>query len=251
MQQIVVAEADGVLSLLLNRPEKMNALTDEMYGTLADAIEHAQANADIRVVTIRGAGELFTAGNDISEFRNADPSPGPSNVTRFIRAIALAAKPLLAGVHGRAIGIGTTMLLHCDYVLLAEGTVLTTPFVKLGLTPEAGSSLLLPNRIGHARAFAMLALGEPINAVEAVMSGLANSIVPCPDLEERLLDVARKLASQPRDALVATKALLRDDQDALARIDIEREEFGRRLASDEARAALADFAGQRSAPPNQ
>jgi enoyl-CoA hydratase/carnithine racemase len=169
------------------------------------------------------------------------------NVGRFIRAIAEIEKPLIAAVQGRAVGVGTTMLLHCDYVVLAEDVRLSTPFASLGLVPEAASSMLLPARIGHLRAFAMLAIGEVVDARDAVTWGLANAVVPVGDLASAIEAVAARIASQPAGAVQATKRLMRDAAMVIARMDVEGEEFVRRLQSPEAKEAFAAFA-QRRAP---
>lgn len=179
---IKVIRADGVLTLVMARLEKKNALTNDMYGVLADQIEAARTDNTVRVVVIRGEGDMFTAGNDVAEFASARPDDGPRHVGRFIRAIAEIEKPLIAAVQGRAVGVGTTMLLHCDHVLLADDAKLTTPFVNLGLVPEAASSALLPARIGHLRAFSMLVLGEAVEAEDAVTWGLASAVVPVAEL---------------------------------------------------------------------
>jgi enoyl-CoA hydratase/carnithine racemase len=246
-EHILSTNANGVLTLIMNRPDKKNALTEAMYGALADGIEAAQTDPTIRVVVLRGAGDMFTAGNDVAEFAAARPDDGPRHVARFIRAIAVAAKPLIAAVQGRAVGVGTTMLLHCDHVILAEGAQLTTPFVSLGLVPEAASSLLLPARIGHVRAFAMLALGEAVDARDAVAWGLANAVVPQEELETAIAAAAGRIARQPLGAVIATKALMRDTDTITTQMDVEGTEFLARLQSPEAKEAFMAFA-QRRAP---
>ncbi|AHE54216.1 enoyl-CoA hydratase-related protein [Sphingomonas sanxanigenens] len=244
---IVVGAADGVLTLVMNRPDKKNALTDAMYGALADAIGQAQDDAATRTILLRGEGDMFTAGNDVGEFAQvAAGGPPRPHVGRFLKALAGNAKPLVAAAQGRAVGIGTTMLLHCDLVVLAEETVLTTPFVNLALVPEAASSLLLPARIGHARAFAMFALGEPVSAEEALAWGLANRVVPAADLLPTAAAFAARLARQPMGAVVATKRLMRDAAIVAARMDAENMLFGARLQTDEAREAFTAFAERRA-----
>ncbi len=243
---ILVSKTDGILTLVMNRADKKNALTNDMYGVLADQIEAAGADKTVRVVVIRGAGDMFTAGNDVTEFAAARPDDGPRHVSRFIRAIAEIDKPLLAAVQGRAVGVGTTMLLHCDYVLLADDAKLTTPFVNLGLVPEAASSRLLPARIGHLRAFAMLALGETIVAHEAVTWGLANAVVPAAELASAIAAVAARIAGQPLGAVRATKRLMRDSAAVTAHMGVEGEEFMQRLQSPEAREAFLAFAERRA-----
>src|SRR5215831_894795 len=154
-ENVQIENSNGILTLTLARPEKKNALTNEMYGKLADAIEAADNDATVRVILIRGQGDSFTAGNDIAEFAAvaASVARGERHVMRFIRSLARLTKPLVAAVQGRAVGVGTTMLLHCDLVVLADNALLSTPFISLALVPEAASSLLMPLRLGHARAF--------------------------------------------------------------------------------------------------
>jgi enoyl-CoA hydratase/carnithine racemase len=242
-EYIKVEKSEGILRLVVARPEKKNALTDGMYKTLADALVASDDDPETRVVLIRAEGDMFSAGNDLSEFAAAKSGgSGPRNVARFIRAIATATKPLIAAVQGRAVGVGTTMLLHCDQVLLAEDAMLTTPFVNLALVPEACASLLLPARIGHARAFSMFALGEAVSAVDAVAWGLANKVVPMGDLVVESMSLARRLAKQPSGALVATKGLMRDAAMIQRHMDVESAEFSRRLASPEAQEVFAAFA---------
>ncbi|MEC9433144.1 MAG: enoyl-CoA hydratase-related protein [Pseudomonadota bacterium] len=243
-------EAHGdVLELVFDRAEKKNAITDAMYGALADGIAAADADPALRVVLIRSEGDIFTAGNDLGDFAKADASAPksdlPRNVTRFLRTIAAAEKPIVAAVQGAAVGVGTTMLLHCDYVVMAEGASLITPFVNLALVPEAASSLLLPARVGHPRAFAMFALGEPVPAKAALDWGLANQVVPLEEVTPAARAVAAKLAEKPLGALIATKKLMRDPAAALARMEVEGEVFARRLVSAEAKEAFAAFAERR------
>lgn len=242
---ITVAKADGILTLVMNRPDKKNALTDAMYGVLADEIEGAQTDSMTRVVVIRGEGDMFTAGNDLADFAAAKPDEGTRNVSRFIQALARATKPLIAAVQGRAVGVGTTMLLHCDYVVLAEDAKLTTPFVNLALVPEAASSLLLPARIGHLRAFSMLALGEAVEAHQAVEWGLANTVVPLGDLVSVIDAAAARIARQPPGAIQATKRLMRDAEQLTAQMAVEGKEFTARLQSPEAKEAFMAFAQRR------
>jgi enoyl-CoA hydratase/carnithine racemase len=247
-EHIQSSRVDGLLTLVLDRPAKKNALTDAMYRALADAIEAAQRDAEIRVVLIRAAGETFTSGNDVSEFAAvAMGGAMPAQVGRFLDALATMDKPIVAAVQGRAIGIGATLLLHCDHVVLADDAQLSTPFVSLALVPEAGSSLLLPARIGHARAFTMFALGEAVDAPTALAWGLANAVVPRAELAARADDVARRLTRQPIGALIATKRLMRDAEAIRARMAVEGAQFVARLTTPEAREAFTAFA-QRRAP---
>lgn len=247
MTDHIAAENEGaILTLILNRPDKKNALTDAMYAALTDAIEAARTDPMIRVILIRGEGDMFTAGNDIGEFAAAAATGGPRHVLRFIRALAMLEKPLVAAVQGRAVGIGTTMLLHCDHVVLAEDAILSAPFVSLALVPEAGSSLLLPQRIGHARAYAMFALGEQVGAADALAWGLANRIVPVAELLGAAEAVARRLAALPPGALIATKRLMRDGGAITAQMDAEIETFFEQLTSAEAQEAFTAFAERRA-----
>lgn len=240
--------SQGILTLVLDRAAKKNALTDDMYAALVAALESAQTDPTVRVVLLRGEGDLFCAGNDLGEFAAvANGGAMPTNVVRFVQMLARFQKPLVAAVQGRAVGVGATMLLHCDHVLLAEGTQLTMPFVNLALVPEAGSSLLLPSRIGHARAFAVFALGEAIEAQTALQWGLANQVVPAERLIEGAESVCQRLAAQPLGALVATKQLMRDPERVVAQIHEETRRFGERLKTAEAREAFLAFAQRR--PP--
>ncbi len=250
MSQHVKSEVDaGILTLTLTRQEKKNSLTNDMYGALADALEQAETDPAIRVVLFQADGDSFTAGNDIGEFaaQATGAFKGELHVIRFLHALARATRPLVAAVQGRAVGVGTTMLLHCDLVLLAEDALLSTPFVNLALVPEAASSLLLPARIGHVRAYAMFALGETIDAGSAVAWGLANHAVPANALRAKARQAAEQLARQPLGALVTTKQLMRDAATLSARIDEESAHFHERLRTAEAREAFTAFAERR--PP--
>lgn len=247
---ITVRKEGGVLTLVFNRPDKKNALTDAMYKVLADELEAAETDPAVRVVLFRGEGEMFSSGNDVMEFAQAARGGAGlvGNVVRFVLALGAATKPLVAAVQGKAVGVGTTMLLHCDYVILAEDAQLTTPFIGLALVPEAASTLLMPARIGHARAFGMFALGEAASAAEALALGLANKVVPRADLEAAGEAVARRLAAQPLGAVVATKKLMRDGAAVAAQMQAENKEFSARLKTGEAREAFTAFAERR--PPD-
>jgi len=240
---VTVSKHEGVLTLVMNRPGKNNALTNDMYGALADALEVSDHDPDVRVVMIRGEGANFTGGNDVGEF--AAGGDGPRHVVRFLRALATLRKPLIAAVQGKAVGIGTTLLLHCDHVVLAENAELITPFVSLALVPEAASSLLLPARIGHVRAFAMFAAGEAVGALDALAWGLANKVVALADLTATALAFAQRLVDQPLGALIATKALMRATSAINERMDVEGVEFAARLKSPEAQEAFLAFAQRR------
>jgi enoyl-CoA hydratase/carnithine racemase len=248
----VKVERDGpILVLTLNRPEKRNAITDAMYAVFADALEAAGGDRAVRAVLIRAEGETFCAGNDIMDFAaiaTGQRGPGEIAALRLIRALAASEKPLVAAVKGAAVGIGTTLLLHCDLVYVAEDARLTTPFVDLALTPEAASSLLLPLRIGHARAFAMFALGEALDGRQAAALGLANAALPAWQVDAEALKAAQALAARPIGALVQTKRLMRAAEAIWAVMQTENRVFFDRLSSPEAREAFAAFAERR--PPD-
>jgi enoyl-CoA hydratase/carnithine racemase len=238
---------DGILVLTLQRPDKKNALTGAMYDALSDGLERAEADRSIKVVLFQGDGDSFTAGNDLADFaaQSKSNSDKGSPAFRFISNLGKATKPLIAAVQGNAVGVGTTMLLHCDLVFLAETARLMTPFVNLALVPEAASSFLLPARIGHVRAYQMFALGEPMDAATAVASGLANAVVPSAELRQKAMAAAVTLTKRPAGSLSATKALMREVERIAARIAEEGALFKERLRTPEAREAFAAFAERR------
>jgi enoyl-CoA hydratase/carnithine racemase len=240
----------GILTLTLARSEKKNALTNAMYGALADGLEHAERDAEIRVVVLQGEGDSFTAGNDISDFsaRSRGVDQGERHVFRFLKNLANMTRPLIAAVQGNAVGVGTTILLHCDLIYVADTARLMTPFVNLALVPEAASSLLLPARVGHARAYAMFALGEPIDATTAVTMGLANAVVSLADLRAKARAAAEALTKRPAGALAHTKILMRSAETISAQMERENEIFRAQLNTPEAREAFAAFAERR--PPD-
>lgn len=249
MTHVRVSVEDHLLRLTLARPEKKNALTSAMYQALIEALDDAETNADVRVVLFEAEGDTFTAGNDLSEFAavaSGALAPTDLKAYAFIQVLARATKPYVAAVQGAAVGIGTTLLLHCDLVYVAEDAQLSTPFVNLALVPEAASSVLLPALIGHPRAFAMFALGESIDGVTAASIGLANAAVPADELHARALDAAKKLATKPIGALQATKRLMRDPDAIRAIMAREVEIFGERLKSAEARQAFEAFARRKT-----
>lgn len=247
-QQVIVNVAGPLMSLTMNRPEKKNALTNAMYGVLADGLQRAQDDPAIRCILIRGEGDCFTAGNDLSDFASISAGGGPveRQVNRFLRGLATADKPIVAAVQGLAVGVGTTMLLHCDVVCVTEQARLTTPFVNLALVPEAASSQLLQARIGYARAFSMIALGEPVDGKTAVEWGLARYLVSADGLRAKALAVAHTLAEKPIGALRASKRLMRDGEQISGTMDRESEVFAQRLKSPEAAEAFRAFAEKRS-----
>ncbi len=243
-EQLLRSSADGVCELRFNRPEKRNAINFAMYAALARALEEAQADEAVQVVLLSGAGASFSAGNDLNDFLTGPEFTSAHPVMALLRTLATFAKPLVAAVHGPTVGIGVTMLLHCDLVVAARGTLLSLPFVSLALVPEAGSSLLLPRLIGQQRAAELLLLGKALDALEARSLGLVNRVVEEGALDEEARGLARALARQPAGALRATKRLLRGDPaELLARIEVEALEFGARLKTAEftaqVRAALA------------
>ncbi|WPO43973.1 enoyl-CoA hydratase-related protein [Tardiphaga sp. 42S5] len=238
---------EGVLILTLCRPEKKNALTRAMYDGLSAGLERAREDNLVRAVLFQSEGDSFTAGNDLADFQSQSSgnSDGEGAPARFLRNLATTDKPVVAAVQGNAVGVGTTMLLHCDMVYLSEDARLITPFVNLALVPEAASSLLLPARIGHARAFAMFALAEPMTAADALASGLANAVVQRDELRSRALGAARTLAGKAAGSLRATKRLMRGDRSILVRMEEEGAIFKERLQTAEAREAFAAFAERR------
>lgn len=248
MSEGVRIERDGAVQLLrFDRPEKKNAITGAMYEALAAALEEAGRDTEIGVCVFLGAPGILTAGNDIRDFLSfAGAQPGPGEpILRFLRALAACDRPLMAGVDGAAIGIGTTLLLHCDYVLATPRSVFRTPFTALGLVPEAASSLLAPRRMGHARAFELLVMGRDLDAETARLAGLINGIAAPEELEALILAAARDLAARPREAVLAARRLLKGDPaEVLARIDVEARIFAERLRSSEAQAAFAGFLGK-------
>jgi enoyl-CoA hydratase/carnithine racemase len=249
-EHIKIENAEGVLTLTMARPDKKNALTNVMYAVLADAIVAAETDRAVRAIVIRGEGDMFTAGNDVGEFAAMATGAftGERHVGRFLQAIVRSTRPLVAAVQGRAVGIGTTMLLHCDYILLAENAQLSTPFVNLALVPEAASTLLMPMRVGYARAYELFALGETVDARAALDLGIANRVVPLERLPAEAASVAQRLAKLPAGSLAATKRLMRNADLLTAQISAETRSFEERLKTDEAREAFAAFAERR--PPD-
>jgi enoyl-CoA hydratase/carnithine racemase len=237
-----------VKTLVMNRPAKKNALTVAMYATLADELAKAGNASAIRAVVLTGAGDVFTAGNDIRDFVAQPPVSDDSHVVRFLKALVAFPKPILAAVNGAAIGVGTTMLLHCDLVLAASSARFQLPFVKLGLCPEGGSSLLLPRMVGLQRASEALLWGEPFDAVAAAKMGFVNEVVPDASLAAATVARIARLLELPPDAVAAAKELIRaplrgDLADAMAR---EASLFRKRLASSEAAEAFAAFLEKRA-----
>lgn len=248
-EQVRLRIEAGVMCLTLDRPEKKNAITNAMYGVLADALEQAKNDDAVRAVVLDSEGDSFSAGNDLGDFlaqNAAGVRPEDLQVTRFLKALARAEKPLIAAVTGQAVGIGVTLLLHCDLVYVARDAKLSTPFVNLAVVPEAASSLLLPAAIGHARAYAMFALGQVVDGETAAAWGLATEALEAGAVRGRALEAARTLAAKPAGSLAITKRLMRDAERLAARMDVESRHFGERLQSAEAREALQAFFDRRA-----
>ncbi len=243
MPDILIANEGPVLKIRMNRPEKKNALTLVMYEAMAAAIENAGKDASVRCLLFAGAPEVFCAGNDLNDFvAMAQGGTLGAPIVRFLHALARSEKPLVAAVSGAAVGIGTTMLLHCDHVIASDNAVLLTPFVSLGLLPEAGSSLIAPRLMGHARAFSLLVMGKPLSAEEAKAAGIVNNIVPAAELDAKALAAAGEIAALPPEGVMTSRRLMRDSvEDIVARIDEEVEAFRARLTSPEAMAAFSAF----------
>ena len=251
MTHILVERQDAIQHIRINRPEKKNALTAAMYAAFAEAILAADRDPGVRVMLIGGAGDAFTAGNDLQDFlAHAPQGGGPRPVLDFLQVFSHATKPIVAAVHGVAVGVGTTMLAHCDLVYAAEGTKFSMPFVNLGLCPENASSFLLPAILGYQRAAELLMCGEPFDAAKAREFGLVNAVVPPAELAAAAVAAAQKLASKPPASLRLTKRLLRrawmpEIEAALAE---ESRAFAERLSSPEAKEAFTAFFEKR--PPD-
>lgn len=249
-EHVRVARSGGVLSITLARPERRNAITVAMYAALATAIEGAAGDAEIRLITIRGEGEDFTAGNDLGDFLSALPRDEDIPVWRLLRALVANPKPLIAAVHGNAVGIGTTMLLHCDLVIAADDARFSMPFVDLGLVPEAASSLIIPRLAGRRRAACWLLLGEPFGAADAREFGLVSHVVAPGALDAALAAMVEALLAKPPEALQATHGLLRHGcaDELLERMELEGGCFAERLKSQEVKDAIAGFFASRTKP---
>ncbi|HEV2595096.1 MAG TPA: enoyl-CoA hydratase [Sphingomicrobium sp.] len=243
-EYVRVTSEKAVLAITLARPERRNAITVAMYDALAEAIESAAADPRIRVITIRGEGQDFAAGNDLADFLTAAPRDGEEiPVWRFLRALAQCETPLVAAVQGNCVGIGTTMLLHCDLVIADESARFSMPFVDLALVPEAASSLLLPNLVGRRRAARYLLLCEPFDAIEAESIGLVSHRVLVGGLDRKLAEIVAALVAKPPEALRQTQHLLRRHarEAILDRMKLEGSLFAERLASSEVKATISAF----------
>jgi enoyl-CoA hydratase/carnithine racemase len=247
MQDILLDTTGGVMTLTLNRVAKKNAFTNAMYSACADALEQAAADSSVRVVVIQGDITVFSAGNDIADFLN-NPNPGLGTpVLRLLRTLATFPKPLLAAVCGPAVGIGTTLLLHCDLVYAGDNAAFAMPFVNLGVCPEAASSILVAQLMGYHRAAEALMLGEPFMAEAALEVGLVNRIVPPTEANALAQAQARKLAAKPLSSVMETKRLMKmgQQQQVLAVIEEEAQSFFRMMGEPAAREAFSAFMEKR------
>ena len=247
MSDILTHTDAGVMTITFNRLDKKNSITAAMYATMADAVAQAAADPAVRVVVFQGHESIFSAGNDIGDFLNQPPSTQESPVFRFLRGIATFEKPLLAAVAGPAVGIGTTMLFHCDLVYAGDNAAFSMPFVNLGLCPEAASSFLAPRMFGYHRAAEALLMGEPFFAEAAQEVGLVNRVVPPTEVNGYAQAQARKLAAKPLTSLIATKRLMKggDQQAVLQKMDEEGRDFGRMLREPAAKEAFGAFMEKR------
>jgi enoyl-CoA hydratase/carnithine racemase len=249
-EQVLTENREGVLQITLNRPEKKNALNAAMYDAMSDIIEGAEDDASVRVLLLTGCADSFTAGNDIADFLGISPNLGVSPATRFLRAIANTSVPIVAAVNGLAVGVGTTLLLHCDQVLAAESARFTLPFVNLGVVPEAASSLLLTRQAGYQRAAELLLLGEPFDAQTALEAGIVSRVFPDAALLEEAQELAKKLAAKPRAALRASKQLLRRASESVEeRMEAEMKVFAKQIQSPASVEIMTAFMERRKPDP--
>jgi enoyl-CoA hydratase/carnithine racemase len=241
--EISTSNAEGIFTIEFNRPEKKNAITTAMYQTMADALKQADGDAEVRVILFCGKPEIFTAGNDLEDFMKNPPNSGNSPVYQFMWNLSHAVKPVVAAVSGAAVGIGTTMLLHCDLVYAADNAKFSMPFTQLGLCPEFSSSILLPQLAGYQRAAEKLMLGEPFFAEEAREMGLVSKVLPLADLLPFAQAQAAKLAALPASSIRATKRLMKDNQTATidAKMTEESKYFAEMLTAPEAKEAFLAF----------
>lgn len=248
MSDILSHVENGVMTLTINRLARKNSLTTVMYSALADAFEQAQADDAVRVVVLQGDESIFSAGNDIADFLNTPPSGEDAPVFRFLRNIAAFPKPVVAAVCGPAVGIGTTMLFHCDLVYAGDNAAFSMPFVNLGLCAEGASSLLAPQMFGYHRAAEALLLGEAFYAEAALEVGLVNRVLPPSEANAYAQSVARKLAAKPLSSLVETKRLMKKGQQVqvLQTMSEEGAVFGRMLREPAAKEAFAAFLEKRA-----
>lgn len=247
MSDILSHSEGGVMTLTFNRLDKKNSITASMYAQLAEALTGAAQDSAVRVVLLQGHATVFSAGNDIADFLAAPPANTDAPVFRFLRAIATFPKPLLAAVAGPAVGVGTTLLFHCDLVYAGDNAAFSMPFVNLGLCPEAASSMLVPRMLGYHRAAEALLMGEPFMAEAALEVGLVNRVVPPTEVNSYAAEQARKLAAKPLSSLIETKRLMKasSTEAVLACILQEAQSFGRMLREPAAREAFGAFMEKR------
>ena len=243
---VIVTDEGATRMIKLRRPEKKNAISQDMYRAMSDAIDTAQNNPAIRCLIITGGSGVFTAGNDLEEFLKEGTSdadaPRATNMTKFLYSLAHNVKPVIAAVDGVAIGIGTTMLFHCDYVLASTTATFSTPFIQLGLVPEGAASLLMPRTMGHQRAFAMVIMGRTVSAEDARVAGFVNVVVAPGHTEAEARKVAREICALPAEAVAISRKLLKlPPEDLTRRIDQEAYLFGERMRSNEAVSAFKAF----------
>jgi enoyl-CoA hydratase/carnithine racemase len=247
MDEIVAEHVGSILRVQLNRPTKLNAMTSAMYVALADIFNEAANDERTRVVLWHGAGDAFCAGNDIDDFLKHPPGPGESPQAKLMEALVNFDKPIVAAVHGAAIGGGTTMLTHCDFIYAAENTKFQMPFINLALVPEFGSSCSVPARIGHLRAAELILLGSPFDGKRAAEWGLVTEAVSDKDALPKAIETARKLAAKPTAALQASKKLMKQPfrEQIKAAMKAENEEFSVQVRSEDAKEALTAFLEKR------
>ena len=248
-EHIIVTDEEATRTITMRRPEKKNTLTQEMYLAMSDAIDSAQSNPEIRCFIITGRSGVFTAGNDIGDFLQAATDHDvarPRNSVIFLQSLVNNKKPIVAAVDGIAIGIGTTMLFHCDYVVASTTAAFSSPFLQYGLVPEGATSLLVPRMVGHQRAFSMLMMGRPMSAEDARAAGFVNQVVPPGHANVEAQKVAREICALPPDAVAISRKLLKlPTEDLVRRIDQEDHFFGERMRSPEAIAAFQNFLSRR------
>ncbi|HKS20430.1 MAG TPA: crotonase/enoyl-CoA hydratase family protein [Bradyrhizobium sp.] len=247
---LIVTDEEQTRVITLRRPEKKNAITQDMYRLMTDAIDTAQNNPNIRCLIITGGSGVFSAGNDLADFLKESTSnngaPRASHARKFLYSLAHNVKPIIAAVDGVAIGIGTTLLFHCDYVLASKTATFSTPFANLGLLPEAASSLLAPRSMGHQRAFAMLVMGRTMTADDARVAGFVNVVVAPGHTEAEARKVAREICALPAEAVAISRKLIKlPPEDVTRRIDQEGHLFAERMRSEEAVAAFKAFFARR------
>ncbi len=247
MSEILSHIDAGVMTLTFNRVDKKNSLTAAMYTALADAVDQAQSNPEVRVLVFQGHETVFCAGNDIADFLNNPPATPDAPVFRLLQNVAAFSKPMLAAVAGPAVGIGTTLLFHCDLVYAGDNAVFAMPFVNLGICPEAASSLLAPQMMGYHRAAEALLLGEPFMAEAALEVGLVNRVLPPTEVNSYAQAQARKLAAKPLTSLLETKRLMKAGQAALVQkqMNDEATSFGHMLKEPAAKEAFGAFMEKR------